>query len=42
VEIGTACLINPQSPKEIMKGIKGFLKEERIEDINEIIKSLRD
>jgi dihydroorotate dehydrogenase (NAD+) catalytic subunit len=42
VEVGTACLINPQSPKEIMKGIKGFLKEERIDDINEIIKSLRD
>jgi dihydroorotate dehydrogenase (NAD+) catalytic subunit len=42
VEIGTACLINPQSPKEILEGIEGFLKEERIEDINEIIKSLRD
>jgi dihydroorotate dehydrogenase (NAD+) catalytic subunit len=42
VEIGTACLINPQSPKEILEGIEGFLKEERIEDINEIIKTLRD
>jgi dihydroorotate dehydrogenase len=42
VEIGTACLINPQSPKEILEGMKRFLKEEGIEDIKELIKSLRD
>lgn len=42
VEIGTACLINPQSPKEILEGIKRFLEEEKIEDINELIKTLRD
>ncbi|MGB9878217.1 MAG: dihydroorotate dehydrogenase [bacterium] len=40
VEIGTICLINPRSPQEIVEGIKLFLKEENIEDINQLIGSI--
>ncbi|MBC7327635.1 dihydroorotate dehydrogenase [bacterium] len=41
VEIGTACLINPSIPAEILDGIRKFMEEEGIDDIRELIGSLK-
>ncbi len=37
IQIGTANLINPRAPLEVLEGIQAFLKKERINDIQELI-----
>lgn len=37
IGIGTALMINPQSPLEILEGIESFLRQKRIERFEEII-----
>ncbi len=41
VAVGTANFINPNAPLEILKGIKEYLKENNISDINQLIGSLK-
>lgn len=41
VAVGTANFINPLATIEIIEGLKRFLKEEKISDINEIIGSVK-
>lgn len=41
VAVGTANFINPLSTIEIIEGLKRFLEEEKISDINEIIGSIK-
>lgn len=40
IELGTACLIDPTAPSQILQCIKAFLEEENIDDIGELIGSL--
>lgn len=42
IQVGTANFINPLATIEIIEGIKNFLIEENIEDINEIIGSFKE
>lgn len=41
VAIGTANFINPRAPLEILKGIKEYMRENKIRDIKEIIGSIQ-
>ena len=41
VSIGTANLVNPKATIEIIKGIKEYLIENEIEDVNELVGSLK-
>jgi dihydroorotate dehydrogenase (NAD+) catalytic subunit len=42
VEVGTANFTNPNAPLEILEGIKQFMKEEGVSDINELIGAGRE
>jgi dihydroorotate dehydrogenase (NAD+) catalytic subunit len=42
VEVGTANFTNPNAPLEILEGIKRFMKEEGVSDINELIGAGRE
>lgn len=42
IQVGTANFINPIATVEIIEGIKQFLIEENIKDINEIIGSFKE
>lgn len=42
VAVGTASFINPSAASSVLGGIKAYLKENRISDINEIIRGLHD
>jgi dihydroorotate dehydrogenase (NAD+) catalytic subunit len=37
VQVGTANLINPRAPIEVMEGITAFMQREKIEDIKELV-----
>lgn len=37
VQVGTANLINPRAPLEVLEGIKAYLLKEHIEDINNLV-----
>ena len=37
VQIGTANLINPPAPVEVIEGIKAYMQKEKIEDIHDIV-----
>jgi len=37
VQVGTACLVNPGAPLEIIEGIKSFMEDEGIKDIRELV-----
>ena len=37
VQIGTANLINPRAPHEIMKGIKTYLEEKHFNSLQELV-----
>lgn len=41
VAVGTANFINPRAPLEVLEGIKNYLKENKIQDIKQIIGSLQ-
>jgi dihydroorotate dehydrogenase (NAD+) catalytic subunit len=41
VAVGTANFINPRAPIDVLEGIEGFMKENKIDDIREIIGSLK-
>lgn len=41
VAVGTANFINPRAPLEVLEGIKEYMKENKINDIKEIIGSLK-
>ncbi len=41
VAVGTANFINPRAPLEILEGIKTYMRENKINDIKEIIGSLK-
>jgi len=41
VAVGTANFINPRAPLDVLEGIEAFMKENKIDDINEIIGSLK-
>ncbi len=41
VQVGTANFLSPVTCQEIVKGIKDYLKENKISDINELVGSLR-
>lgn len=40
VAVGTANFVNPRAPLDVLEGIKGYMKEQNITDIREIIGSL--
>lgn len=42
VQVGTANLINPRSAMEVLEGIKAFLIEQGVDDINRIIGSFQE
>jgi dihydroorotate dehydrogenase (NAD+) catalytic subunit len=37
VQVGTANLINPRAPIEVMEGIRTYMEKEKIEDIKELV-----
>ena len=37
VQVGTANLINPRAPIEVIEGMKNFLRKENIKDIKELV-----
>jgi dihydroorotate dehydrogenase (NAD+) catalytic subunit len=37
VQVGTASFINPRAPMDVLEGISGYLEQEKIEDIRELI-----
>jgi dihydroorotate dehydrogenase (NAD+) catalytic subunit len=37
VQVGTANLINPRAPIEVIEGIKAYLEKEKIEDIKDLV-----
>ncbi|MBI2913449.1 MAG: dihydroorotate dehydrogenase [Chloroflexi bacterium] len=37
VQVGTATFINPRAPLDVLEGIEQFLRDERVEDIGEIV-----
>jgi dihydroorotate dehydrogenase (NAD+) catalytic subunit len=37
VQVGTANLVNPRAPLEVLQGIRDFLKAEKISDLHELI-----
>jgi dihydroorotate dehydrogenase (NAD+) catalytic subunit len=41
VSLGTANFINPKAPIEVIEGIKKYLKEEKFNNLNELIGSLK-
>ena len=41
VAVGSANFINPRAPIDVLEGIEGFMKENKISDIREIIGSLK-
>jgi len=41
VAVGTGNFINPRAPVDVLEGIEGFMKENKINDIREIIGSLK-
>lgn len=41
VAVGTANFVNPRAPVEVLEGIEGYMAEEGIEDIKELIGSLK-
>ncbi len=41
VAVGTANFINPRAPIDVLEGIESFMKENKINDIHEIIGSLK-
>jgi dihydroorotate dehydrogenase (NAD+) catalytic subunit len=41
IAVGTANFINPRAPIDILEGIESFMKENKINDIHEIIGSLK-
>jgi dihydroorotate dehydrogenase (NAD+) catalytic subunit len=41
VSIGTANFVEPRTSKDVIDGIKNYLKREKIRDINELVGSLR-
>lgn len=41
VAVGTGNFINPRAPVDVLEGIESFMKENKIEDIREIIGSLK-
>jgi dihydroorotate dehydrogenase (NAD+) catalytic subunit len=41
VQIGTASLVNPNAPLEVLEGIERFMEREGVEDIAELIGAAR-
>ena len=41
VQVGTACLSNPEAPIEVLEGIEAFMKEKGIREVNQLIGSAR-
>ena len=41
IQVGTATFVNPRASAEIIKGIEGFLKKNRIKDIKDLIGTLK-
>jgi dihydroorotate dehydrogenase (NAD+) catalytic subunit len=41
VAVGTANFINPRAPIEVLEGIESYMKANKIDDIREIIGSLK-
>jgi dihydroorotate dehydrogenase (NAD+) catalytic subunit len=42
VAVGTAIFINPRAPLVVLTGIKAYLKEHKIDDIRQLIGSIKD
>lgn len=42
VQVGTGNFLEPKAPLEIIKGLKTYLNEHNIEDINELVAGLKD
>ena len=41
VQVGTANLINPRASLDVLEGIKAYLKQEKIQDINALVGAAR-
>ena len=41
VQVGTATLVNPRAPLDVLDGIKAYLKQEKIQDIRELVGAVR-
>ena len=41
VAVGTANFVNPRAPLDVLEGIKKYMKENKMDDIKELIGSLR-
>jgi dihydroorotate dehydrogenase (NAD+) catalytic subunit len=37
VQVGTASFANPSAPLDVLDGIKEFMRQEKIKDINELV-----
>jgi dihydroorotate dehydrogenase (NAD+) catalytic subunit len=42
VEVGSAAMINPQAPMDIIEGLEGFMREQGMECLRELIGAARD
>ena len=41
VQVGTASFANPRAPLDILDGIEEYMREEKIEDVDELIGAAR-
>jgi dihydroorotate dehydrogenase (NAD+) catalytic subunit len=37
IEVGTASFMNPRAPMDVLEGIEKYLRENKIEDLRELI-----
>jgi dihydroorotate dehydrogenase (NAD+) catalytic subunit len=41
IEVGTASFMNPRAPMDVLEGIEKYLRENKIEDLHELIGAAR-
>jgi len=41
VQVGTATFTNPRAPLEVLEGLEGFMREQRMEDVRELVGAAR-
>jgi len=41
VQVGTATFTNPRAPLEVLEGLEGFMREQGMEDVRELVGAAR-
>ena len=41
VQVGTATFMNPRAPLDVLEGIKNYLRQQKISDIQELVAAAR-